>query len=135
NLYRSQATPKLELVADTNTDNGGLEVRRKVYVLGVGTQSVYVGALGQGVGVTQAVNLLLLQLVTGTTHVLRSLAQVTHGPGSHNLTSTNRSTQANGVVVNAHAILESTQGCSRTKQVVNITIKLTSNQTVAGLTT
>src|SRR5699024_443416 len=32
-------------------------------------------------------------------------------------------------------VLESTQGCSRTKQVVNITIKLTSNQTVAGLTT
>src|SRR5690625_7917355 len=57
---RSQATPKLELVADTNTDCGGLEVRREVYVLGIGANGVYVGALGQGVGVASAVGLLLV---------------------------------------------------------------------------
>src|SRR5699024_294311 len=105
NLYRSQATPKLELVADTNTDSGGLDIRRVVYVLGIGANSVYVGALGQGVGVTQAVGLLLLEVILGAAQTVGGFAHITHSPRGHNFTRTDRSAQANSVVINTQAFV------------------------------
>src|SRR5699024_10201398 len=133
---RSQATSELELVADTNTDKSGLQLRCIVYVLGIGTNSVYIGALGQGVGVTQAVDLLIFHVALIVS--IGSFAYITHCPGGHDLTRTDRSADTNCVVISFEAFSYTTKHtyCATSAQeILTIEVALRSKEAMTYLAT
>src|SRR5690606_11431091 len=88
---------RLELVTQADADSGRLGVVDAVQVFSIRTVSVHVGALGQCVGVAQAVDVLLF--VVNAVVVV----EISHGPRSHDLASTQRSAQADSVQVGVTA--------------------------------